>query len=34
MNVRRLRYPKEEISRRGKEIYESQIRSQVEEGKS
>ena len=32
MNTRQLRYPKEEISRRGKEIYESQVRSQVEEG--
>jgi hypothetical protein len=32
MGVRRLRYTKEEISRRGREIYESQVRSQVEEG--
>ena len=31
MSVRRLRYTKEEISRRGREIYESQVRSQVEE---
>ena len=32
MGIRQLRYPKEEISRRGREIYESQVRSQVEEG--
>ena len=32
MAVRQLRYPKEEISRRGREIYESQVRSQIEEG--
>jgi hypothetical protein len=32
MGVRQLRYTKEEISRRGREIYESQVRSQVEEG--
>ena len=31
MDVRQFRYTKEEISRRGKEIYESQVRSQVEE---
>lgn len=32
MAVRQPRYPKEEYARRGNEIYESQVRSQVEEG--
>jgi hypothetical protein len=32
MVVRHPRYSKEEFARRGDEIYESQIRSQVEEG--
>ena len=32
MTVRQPRYSKEEFARRGHEIYESQIRSQVEEG--
>ena len=32
MNLPKLRYSKEEHARRGKAIYESQIRSQVEEG--
>ena len=32
MASRQLRYDKEEISRRGREIYESQVRSQVEAG--
>jgi hypothetical protein len=32
MAVRQPRYSKEEFARRGDEIYESQIRSQVEEG--
>jgi hypothetical protein len=32
MTVRQPRYPKEEYARRGNEIYESQVRSQVEEG--
>lgn len=32
MAVRQPRYSKEEFARRGKEIYESQVRSQVEEG--
>ncbi|MBD1857690.1 MULTISPECIES: hypothetical protein [Leptolyngbya] len=32
MTVRQPRYPKEEFARRGDEIYESQVRSQVEEG--
>ena len=32
MAVREPRYSKEEFARRGDEIYESQIRSQVEEG--
>lgn len=31
MALRQLRYDKEEIARRGREIYESQVRSQVEE---
>lgn len=31
MTTRQLRYDKEEISRRGKEIYETQIRSQFAE---
>ena len=32
MTVNQPRYSKEEFARRGKEIYESQVRSQVEEG--
>ncbi len=32
MTVRQPRYSKEEFARRGNEIYESQARSQVEEG--
>jgi hypothetical protein len=32
MTVRQPRYSKEEFAQRGDEIYESQIRSQVEEG--
>jgi peptide subunit release factor RF-3 len=32
MIVRQPRYSKEEFARRGDEIYESQVRSQVEEG--
>ena len=32
MTVRQPRYSKEEFARRGNEIYESQVRSQVEEG--
>ena len=32
MAVRHPRYSKEEFARRGDEIYESQVRSQVEEG--
>jgi hypothetical protein len=32
MAVRQPLYPKEEFARRGDEIYESQVRSQVEEG--
>jgi hypothetical protein len=32
MAIDRLRYTKEEFARRGNEIYESRIRSQVEEG--
>ena len=32
MTVRRPRYSKEEFARRGDEIYESQVHSQVEEG--
>lgn len=30
MSIRQRRYPKEELARRGKELYESQIRQQVE----
>ncbi|WNZ23117.1 hypothetical protein HJG54_09755 [Leptolyngbya sp. NK1-12] len=30
MSVRQRRYPKEELAQRGKELYESQIRQQVE----
>jgi hypothetical protein len=30
MATRQRRYPKEELARRGKELYESQIRQQVE----
>ncbi|MGL4621186.1 MAG: hypothetical protein ACRCZS_19335 [Chroococcidiopsis sp.] len=32
MTVQQPRYTKEEISRRGNEIYQSKVRSQVEEG--
>jgi len=32
MTVRQPRYPKEEFARRGDEIYETQVRPQVEEG--
>jgi hypothetical protein len=32
MTVQQLRYSKEEFARRGNEIYESQLRHQVEEG--
>jgi hypothetical protein len=32
MAVRHTRYSKEEFARRGDEIYESQVRQQVEEG--
>jgi hypothetical protein len=32
MTVRQPRYSKEEFARRGREIYESSVRSQVEEG--
>jgi hypothetical protein len=32
MTVRQPRYSKDEFARRGNEIYESQVRSQVEEG--
>ncbi len=32
MTVQQLRYSKEEVARRGNEIYESQVRSHVEEG--
>ncbi|VEP15259.1 conserved hypothetical protein [Hyella patelloides LEGE 07179] len=32
MTVRQPRYSKEEFARRGNEIYESQVRQQVEEG--
>ncbi len=32
MTVRQTRYSKEEFARRGDEIFESQVRSQVEEG--
>jgi hypothetical protein len=32
MTVRQPRYPKEEFARPGDEIYESQVRSQVEAG--
>jgi hypothetical protein len=32
MTVGELKYSKEEFARRGNEIYEAQIRSQVEEG--
>jgi len=32
MTVRQPRYSKEEYARRGDEIYESQVRQQVEEG--
>jgi hypothetical protein len=34
MIIRQPRYSKEEFARRGDEIYQSQIRSQVEEGNS
>jgi hypothetical protein len=32
MTVRQPRYSKEEFARRGKKIYEAQIRQQIEEG--
>jgi hypothetical protein len=32
MTIRQPRYSKEEFARRGDEIYETQVRSQVEEG--
>lgn len=32
MVIRQPRYSKEEFARRGNEIYETQVRSQVEEG--
>lgn len=32
MTIPRLRYSKEEFARRGNEIYESQVRPEVEEG--
>ncbi|MDB9424616.1 hypothetical protein PN437_06795 [Microcystis aeruginosa CS-564/01] len=32
MTINQLRYSKEEFARRGNEIYQSQVRSQVEEG--
>jgi hypothetical protein len=32
MTVNQLRYSKEEFARRGNEIYETQVRSQVEDG--
>ncbi len=32
MTVQQFRYSKEEFARRGNEIYESQVRPQVEEG--
>jgi hypothetical protein len=32
MTVRQPRYSKEELARRGDEIYESRVRQQVEEG--
>jgi hypothetical protein len=32
MTVQQLRYSKEEFARRGNEIYESHVRSQVEQG--
>jgi hypothetical protein len=32
MTVQKLRYSKEEFARRGNEIYESQVRPQVEQG--
>ncbi|MEO1444971.1 MAG: hypothetical protein AAFV46_01800 [Cyanobacteria bacterium J06635_11] len=32
MTVRQPRYSKEEFARRGKEIYESHVRAQVEDG--
>ena len=32
MTVRQPRYSKEEFARRGREVYESQVRSQIEEG--
>lgn len=31
MAVRQRRYPKEELARRGKDLYESQVRQQVEQ---
>lgn len=32
MTIQRLRHSKEEFAQRGNEIYESQVRSQVEQG--
>jgi hypothetical protein len=32
MTINQLRYSKEEFARRGNEVYQSQIRSQIEEG--
>jgi hypothetical protein len=32
MTVRQPRYSKEEFARRGHEVYESQVRSQIDEG--
>ena len=32
MTVEKLKYSKEEFARRGNEIYETQVRSQVEDG--
>ncbi|MCU0565758.1 MAG: hypothetical protein MUF49_04080 [Oculatellaceae cyanobacterium Prado106] len=32
MTIRPLRYSKEEFARRGDELYETQVRAQVEEG--
>jgi hypothetical protein len=32
MSVRQRRYPKEELARRGQDLYEAGIRQQVEEG--
>jgi hypothetical protein len=32
MTINQLRYSKEEFARRGNEVYQSQIRAQIEEG--